>query len=168
MTGLRYRKPEPGNPSEAVLDRQDRNHDVRCSRVRQPHDRNVIYCVAISGSCFRLLVLFLFWISSRAAKLSSKNFLTDCFTFFFLFFFLSSSSLSLSQGTQGAAVEKLPRAHLDATNSRDVPVAILRRKIQNSFDEQTRSILQKDLNQMLRNRVFLKNKVFASKWRKNL
>ncbi|XP_003746513.1 legumain [Galendromus occidentalis] len=71
----------------------------------------------------------------------------------------SSFPVSQFQGTKGATAEKLPRAHLDATNARDVPVAILRRRIRNSFDEDTRSILQKDLNQLLRNRIFLRNKV---------
>lgn len=68
-------------------------------------------------------------------------------------------ALSQFQGYKASQSARLPRAHLDATASRDVPVAILKRKIQNAFDEDIRTQLQKDLNQMLRNRMFLKNKV---------
>lgn len=67
--------------------------------------------------------------------------------------------LSQFQGYQTSDPEHLPRAHLDATNSRDVPIAILKRKIAAAYDETVKIQLQKDLSKLLRNRMFLKNKV---------
>jgi len=76
---------------------------------------------------------------------------------------LNMSSLMVSefqgQTTPSVSYRSLPRVHLDAVNSREVPLAILRRKLEAAVDEESRQEAQKNIDTIQRNRQFLKEKV---------
>uniref|UniRef100_A0A023GN93 legumain n=1 Tax=Amblyomma triste TaxID=251400 RepID=A0A023GN93_AMBTT len=74
---------------------------------------------------------------------------------------LSIGKLSVSefQGDKTAKPIFLPKAPLTPVSSRDVPVAILRNKLAKAADSITQESLRRQLQRVLRNRFFLKEKV---------
>ncbi|XP_075538494.1 legumain-like [Dermacentor variabilis] len=63
------------------------------------------------------------------------------------------------QGEEDAKPIVLPKVPYDAVSSRDVPIAVLRKKLAKASDAQTKRSLKHKLQQALRNRSFLKEKV---------
>ncbi|KAH7965987.1 hypothetical protein HPB49_012498 [Dermacentor silvarum] len=63
------------------------------------------------------------------------------------------------QGEKDAKPIVLPKVPFDAVSSRDVPIAILRKKLAKAQDAQTKRSLKHKLRQAIRNRSFLKEKV---------
>ncbi|KAH6939966.1 hypothetical protein HPB50_022996 [Hyalomma asiaticum] len=64
------------------------------------------------------------------------------------------------QGEKDAKPVVLPKVPYDAVSSRDVPIAILRRKVAMASSSREKKSLKEKLRQALRNRSFLKQKVF--------
>lgn len=74
---------------------------------------------------------------------------------------LSIGKLSVSefQGEKEAKPVVLPKVPYDAVSSRDVPIAILRKKLASAVKPHEKKSLKKELLQARKNRSFLKNKV---------
>ncbi|KAM7286274.1 legumain-like [Ixodes scapularis] len=72
---------------------------------------------------------------------------------------IANLKVSEFQGSKSAAPIVLPKAPLDAVDSRDVPIAIVRKKLQKATNPQIKLSLKHELDQMLRNRAFLKDKM---------
>ncbi|XP_042144806.1 legumain-like [Ixodes scapularis] len=72
---------------------------------------------------------------------------------------IANLKVSEFQGAKSPPPIVLPEAPLDAVDSRDVPIAIVRKKLQKATDPQIKVLLKHELDQMLRNRAFLKEKM---------
>ncbi|CAN8029257.1 unnamed protein product, partial [Ixodes persulcatus] len=72
---------------------------------------------------------------------------------------VSELKVSEFQGAKSASPIVVPKAPLDVVDSRDVPIAIVRKKLQKATDPQIKLSLKQELNRMLRNRAFLKEKM---------
>ncbi|KAK8761364.1 hypothetical protein V5799_027369 [Amblyomma americanum] len=74
---------------------------------------------------------------------------------------LSIGKLSLSefQGDKTVKPTALPKVPPTLVSSRDVPVAVLRNKLAKATDSTTQQSLRRQLQRVLRNRLFLKEKV---------
>ncbi|CAN8005425.1 unnamed protein product [Ixodes hexagonus] len=72
---------------------------------------------------------------------------------------IAQLKVSEFQGAKSAPPITLPKAPLDAVDSRDVPIAIVRKKLEKATDPQVKHELKHELDQMLRNRAFLKEKM---------
>ncbi|XP_040073602.2 legumain [Ixodes scapularis] len=72
---------------------------------------------------------------------------------------IANLKVSEFQGAKSPPPIVLPEAPLDAVDSRDVPIAIVRKKLQKATDPQIKLSLKHELDQMLRNRAFLKEKM---------
>ncbi|KAH7962127.1 hypothetical protein HPB52_014533 [Rhipicephalus sanguineus] len=74
---------------------------------------------------------------------------------------LSIGKLSVSefQGEKEVKPVVLPKVPYDAVSSRDVPIAVLRRKLARASKPEEKKSLKQKLRQALRNRAFLKQKV---------
>ncbi|CAN7942079.1 unnamed protein product [Ixodes hexagonus] len=69
---------------------------------------------------------------------------------------IAQLKVSEFQGAKSAPPITLPKAPLDAVDSRDVPIAIVRKKLEKATDPQVKHELKHELDRMLRNRAFLK------------
>ncbi|KAL1472719.1 hypothetical protein MTO96_022863 [Rhipicephalus appendiculatus] len=67
--------------------------------------------------------------------------------------------LSEFQGAKKAIPVVLPKLAYDAVPSRDVPIAILRRKLAKAYNANDKKSLKEKLRRALLNRSFLKKKV---------
>lgn len=72
---------------------------------------------------------------------------------------IGAMTVSQFQGGKMAEPVVLPIVPLDAVDSRDVPVAILRRKIEAATDQRSKQALESKLENILANRSFVKEKV---------
>lgn len=72
---------------------------------------------------------------------------------------IGSMTVSQFQGKKRAEAVLLPDAPLDAVDSRDVPVSILRKKIAKATDPSVKQSLIRELERMLDNRSFVREKV---------
>ncbi|XP_077531675.1 legumain-like [Haemaphysalis longicornis] len=72
---------------------------------------------------------------------------------------IGAMTVSQFQGNQSAPAVLLPHAPLDAVSSRDVPVSILSKKISKASDPNVKQSLIKELERMLDNRSFVREKV---------
>ncbi|CAN7938800.1 unnamed protein product [Ixodes hexagonus] len=72
---------------------------------------------------------------------------------------MGNMKVSAFQGPKRTAPIILPRAPLDLVDSRDVPVAIVRKTLEKTTDPVVRLFLRHKLDDMLRRRSFLRNEV---------
>lgn len=72
---------------------------------------------------------------------------------------IGGMKVSEFQGRKPAAPIVLPKAPLDLVDSRDVPLAILRKKIEKETNPEIKRSLKHQLDKMLRNRAFLREKI---------
>ncbi|KAM7285804.1 asparaginyl endopeptidase/legumain [Ixodes scapularis] len=72
---------------------------------------------------------------------------------------IANLKVSEFQGAKSPPLIVLPKAPLDAVDSRDAPISIVRKKLQKATDPQIKLSLKHELDQMLRNRAFLKEKM---------
>ncbi|XP_042145033.1 legumain-like [Ixodes scapularis] len=72
---------------------------------------------------------------------------------------IANLKVSDFQGAKSALSINLPFAPLDAVDSRDVPIAIVRKKLQKATDPQIKLSLKHELEEILRSRAFLKEKM---------